>query len=161
MLLIEDNTVVNQSLTHDKITDLMFPHIQPTPVPIHDAVVMQGLDDTQSDLSLITFLSVTTSLQNTRTPPWPLPHMDTSSPNKKGVRRNAISNLLDTEDTTIESHIVALHVPPFATKTCFTEFLHNNFSRFYNIHDVVMGQYQQSAEYYGAPNIAFVYVNSG
>ena len=87
--------------------------------------------------------------------------MDMTCPEKKGVKRGASTNLVDTDVTPpLTSHIIAINVPSIATKTCFTQFLQTNSSRFDIILDVVIGQFVEGTPTCDTPNAAFVYVNS-
>ena len=88
------------------------------------------------------------------------PHEYVKSWKERSQEKCHDTNLVDMEVTTLTSHIIVVHVPPFSTKTCFTESLRNNSSRFNSVYDIVMGQYMKSAEIYGPPNAAFVYVKS-
>ena len=62
--------------------------------------------------------------------------------------------------TSLTSHILAINVPSIATKTCSTQFLQTNSSRFYSIFDVVIGKFAEGAPTCDTPNAVFVYVNS-
>ena len=86
--------------------------------------------------------------------------MSMSNPGKKRVKRDAITNLVDTEVATLTSHIIAVHVPPFATKTCSTQFLQTNSRQFDIILDIVIGQFVEGAPTCDTPNAACVYFNS-
>ena len=81
-------------------------------------------------------------------------------PEKKGIKRGTSTNLVDTDVTPLTSLILAINVPPIATKTCFTQFLQTNSSQFNSILDVVIGQFVNGATTCDIPNAAFVYVNS-
>ena len=85
--------------------------------------------------------------------------MDMTCPEKKGIKRGASTNLVDTDVTPLTSLILAINVPPIATKTCFTQFLQTNSSQFDSILDVI-GQFVEGATTCDTPNAAFVYVNS-
>ena len=92
MVRIEDNTEVGRNLTCDKITDLLSPSAQSIPAPIQDPIAKGGLDE--DDLSL-------ENLSVGEHPPKEhekatTTSMDIPSPRKKGVKRNTITNLVDT-----------------------------------------------------------------